>query len=421
MFPERQACVRNAQELSIRSLEHFLIRITNNLLGVKMKQRDRSSDGTTACGGSVVSVLGLLAVAVCSALTGCDGSSGEVSTDKVADLVLNSVTWAPEKLLAFVRYDGAYVVAPTGGELRRVVDGTADDPTWAPSRQELAVVVRERGEYPTMDAAEIKLVGLGPSKARNLSHSPADDVDPSWSPDGERVVFASNRSGNYDIYAVDRKGRNLRRLTHHRFDEVAPDWSPDGRTIVFRRHEKHYVGSHSREAVVEVAANGKGKGERKLTSFVPHQNLNQCCWRVEWSPDGRRVAFDLGASIRVIDIASGSSNVVASGGMAPMWSPDSTHIVFEGWAPSDCSGVVGFCLGVRFTGLWVMKADGSQKFSLNKRAKVPSLVTVGSSWSPNGRRIAFVLDIDGSRSIAVAAADGHSFEQLHLVSSSTAG
>ena len=157
------------------------------------------------------SALGLVAVAVCSALTGCDGSSGEVSTDKVSNLVLNSVTWVPDgKLLAFVRYDGAYVVAPTGEGLRRVVDGTADDPTWAPSRKELAFVVRERGEYPNVGRGEIKIVGLAPSESRNLSRSPAEDVDPAWSSDGKRVVFASNRSGNYDIYVVDRNGGNRR-------------------------------------------------------------------------------------------------------------------------------------------------------------------------------------------------------------------
>jgi Tol biopolymer transport system component len=71
-------------------------------------------------------------------------------------------------------------------------------------------------------------------------------------------------------------------------------------------------------------------------------------------------------------------------------------------------------LDFRETGLWLTKADGSQRFSLTKRAKVPSVATEGSSWSPNGRRIAFVLDVDGDRSIAIVAADGHSFEQLHL-------
>jgi Tol biopolymer transport system component len=83
--------------------------------------------------------------------------------------------------------------------------------------------------------------------------------------------------------------------------------------------------------------------------------------------------------------------------------------------------VVGFCLGFRDTGLWVMKADGSQKLSLSKRAKVPSVVTVGSSWSPKGRRIAFVLDVNGDRSIALVNADGSEFQRLHLVEGAKVG
>lgn len=184
-------------------------------------------------------------------------------------------------------------------------------------------------------------------------------------------------------------------------------------------------GWHSRtlsggtESIVQISADGAR--EDVLVSMVPDEELDRCCWRPRWSPDGRHVAHDLGASISVIDIASGRSNVLASRGTAPLWSPGNTHILFDGWEPFDCSGVAGFCLGFSLTGLWVVKADGSQKFSLMKRAKVPSAVPVGSTWSPDGRWIAFVLDVNGDRSIALVDANGSEFRQLHLVEDAKAG
>ena len=49
---------------------------------------------------------------------------------------------------------------------------------------------------------------------------------PSWSPDGERIVFVSNRDGNNEIYVMDADGGNLTNLTKHAANEFAPAWSP---------------------------------------------------------------------------------------------------------------------------------------------------------------------------------------------------
>lgn len=55
------------------------------------------------------------------------------------------------------------------------------------------------------------------------------DRQPCYSPDGERVVFSSNRSGNLDLWEVSRKTGTVRRLT----DDSADDWDPG-----FTRHGK---------------------------------------------------------------------------------------------------------------------------------------------------------------------------------------
>ena len=57
--------------------------------------------------------------------------------------------------------------------------------------------------------------------------------DPSWSPDGTRLAFASDISGNYDLWLMDWDGSNLTQLTSSPDNEFEPTWSPDGRWIAF--------------------------------------------------------------------------------------------------------------------------------------------------------------------------------------------
>ena len=63
----------------------------------------------------------------------------------------------------------------------------------------------------------------------------AADGIPAWSPDGKRIAFDSQRSGNGDIYVMDVDGSNIVRLTSDSDVEEWPAWSPDGRSIVYQR------------------------------------------------------------------------------------------------------------------------------------------------------------------------------------------
>jgi dipeptidyl aminopeptidase/acylaminoacyl peptidase len=67
-----------------------------------------------------------------------------------------------------------------------------------------------------------------------------NEIDPSWSPDGSRLAFSSNRDGNYDIYTVAADGTDLRQVTFTEQPEpwmfvnsYEPTWSPDGTMIAF--------------------------------------------------------------------------------------------------------------------------------------------------------------------------------------------
>ena len=64
------------------------------------------------------------------------------------------------------------------------------------------------------------------SSQTNLTNNDTDDQYPTWSPDGKRIVFVSNRGGNDEIYVMNSDGSGQTRLTNNRDKEDGPVWSP---------------------------------------------------------------------------------------------------------------------------------------------------------------------------------------------------
>lgn len=73
-------------------------------------------------------------------------------------------------------------------------------------------------------------------RVAQLTSGPEDDVDPSWSPDGSRLAYVSNRSGDYQVWALDLAGRARRQVTTAAGDAQTPIWEPPGENIVFVRN-----------------------------------------------------------------------------------------------------------------------------------------------------------------------------------------
>ena len=85
---------------------------------------------------------------------------------------------------------------------------------------------------------------------RNLTNHPSDDYAPSWSPDGTRIVFMSDRDGHvpkgdvlptFEIYVMDADGGNQQNLTNDPSHDMYPAWSPDGKRIAFTSYRDGHV------------------------------------------------------------------------------------------------------------------------------------------------------------------------------------
>lgn len=59
-----------------------------------------------------------------------------------------------------------------------------------------------------------------------LTNDKFSNTAPSFSSDGEKIVFASNRSGNWDLWIVNADGSELTQLTDDEYYDGFPDWSP---------------------------------------------------------------------------------------------------------------------------------------------------------------------------------------------------
>jgi Tol biopolymer transport system component len=118
-----------------------------------------------------------------------------------------------------------------------------------------------------------------------LATAEGDEVSPSFSPDGERVVYVWNgpRQDNFDLYLLDGPGREPARLTTDPRPDFAPAWSPDGKWIAFLR------GMPDGKAAV-MLRDVSGSAEQLLMTGLHITNPREMA--LDWSPDSRWLATD---------------------------------------------------------------------------------------------------------------------------------
>jgi len=208
---------------------------------------------------------------------------------------------------------GLWRVPASGGVPEQLVVGgdNAFQPSISRRGNRLAFV---QG-FGDLDTWAIGMSGSPPRgrSPRKVISSSRLDIEAQLSPDGSKITFSSDRSGNREIWICDRDGANALQLTRFGFANGVPRWSPDGRRIAFESD----TGGGSDIYVLEVA----GGLPRRVTTEASNDV------QPSWSGDGRWIYFPSnrtgGFQVWKVPVGGGPAvQVTRNGGFLAFESPD---------------------------------------------------------------------------------------------------
>ena len=280
--------------------------------------------------------------------------------------------------------DGPYhlfVMSDSGADARALAPSAANDraPAWPPRERLVIDQLAYAGGQPGQMTSNLFLVSMSGGQESSVTQTNALDVTPEWSPNGDRLVFSSDRTGKQELFILSADGgRTVRQLTDGIETALHPAWSPDGMQIAFEAQ-----GENGDWDVWVI--NSDGSDLRNLTSNSSTDDGNP-----DWSPDGSQLVFSSNREgsfnlyILPMDDTGEVKRLTALDGNEahPSWSPDGQLIAFRGDSEEGNHQI------------YVVQASGEN---------VRPIFTSGFNddtpvWSPGGQYIAFVSNRISSES-----------------------
>jgi WD40 repeat protein len=252
-------------------------------------------------------------------------------------------------------------------------------------------IVYERG-------GDIWIVNADGTGERNLTNHPADDSLPTLSPDGNRISFISDRSGERFIYVMELDGKNVRRLlaTNPGWLHDWSCWSPRGNELAILADSTPPYTDKGRLFLMSA----DGSNLRQITPFLDVS-------RGAWHPVHDIILLtghNDPTSMYEVNLADNTTRLIANPGgrweYDPTFSPDGTKVAFvtltaDPRVPSNSQVQIADYSPGSITNLRTIPGHGG-----------------APCWSPDGTRIAFNSNRAGGSQLFVANADGSELRQI---------
>jgi dipeptidyl aminopeptidase/acylaminoacyl peptidase len=318
-----------------------------------------------------------------------------------------------------------------------------ESPVWSPDGRRIVYTVAYQDRQANARGSCLRLFELAAERdialtsGRTADGRPCSESMPRWSPDGSRIAFLSNRSGDMAVWIAPADGGEPQRLTSPdcgcgviMADAFygGLDWSPDGHRLVFTAQLRHHVGPDDRGGIVVGIDHGETYGhvnERiHLWSIAetggPAAQLTEGDFDYgdpRWSPDGASIACvsnqsgDEGAVSHSVNRNYDLWLIPAKGGPArrlttnpgpdwrPRWSPDGRYIAYM--ADERCGPHRDH------HSLWVLElATGKTTRLTSENCAVPDDLPI-QPWMPDSKRLMFCGWQGTQSQIFGAPEDGH--------------
>ncbi len=322
------------------------------------------------------------------------GGKAKAITDEVGDA--RQPAFSPDgKRIAFQSYrDGnwhIWTVAPDGSQLAQLTRGAFDDrePHFSPDSKRLAFASDRSGNY------DIWQLDLATQKLEQLTHDPANDFNPAYSPDGQRLAFVSERSAARGIWAItnlaNASTRNEVVVSPSTAIVAAPSWSPDGQQIIFQTFARDR-GATELWAKAETGDQGARAISASGEDVFP--------FRVGWAST-TELFYTADGAIKRLSLATGERKAMAFEATVKLKRPTYARKRrdFNSIAPRPALGIVAPVVSpdgrrIVFTALGDLWIQESGKRA--ERITDDSFVEAHARWSPDGKRLVYLSDKQGS-------------------------